>query len=349
MSILPGPVAGQQRSGLRRALALAMLAPVVAGSFSLATAGPVLAEDPPVIEAPVDLLAPVLNAVTAGKGSAIVNWAQTAQEGKLLSLFRIDAKQGANLKAQKWVLGDVRSATLTGLTNGEVYDVTVTAFSLLQASTVSNVISVTPLADAVAAIKSLAVQGLGVTQSKGSAVAEWDAPASDGGSPIVAYVVATVDKSTGLLHSWRNLAGDVRSASINGLLDGRAYDVAVFPVTGFGFGNISWITNILNDPTDEAPQTPVVPWFSAVKDGSNITANWGAATERGLPVLGYNIVLVQDGVMKAWATPGVDARAGSVGNYDPTKEAKVYMFASAIPGFGPMAAPITIAATPAAT
>jgi hypothetical protein len=375
-SIIPGPVEGQHQAGLRRALRMAAIAPVVAGSFAFlygpvahadedapvsndetpttdapaedevtpTTEAPAEEEVTPTTEAPAEeeeevpapatLLAPEIGSILAGKGSLLVSWTQPAQEGKIPLLSTVYAKQGDVVKAVRVVLGDAHQATLSGLTNGQEYDVTVITATLSEISPASIIKKATPLVDGLTAIKPAAVQNLDVEMGDGSAVATWDAPATDGGSPILGYVVATVDRSTKKLHSWRNVASDVRSASINGLKDGIAYDVSVFPVNLVDFGAVASKVNLLVNDDAELPALPEVPWFNAFKDGDKVTVNFGAITEHGIPALGYNILLVQDGVMKAWATPGVDARAGSVGNYDATKDADVYVFTTSIPGFG---------------
>lgn len=369
-SILPGPVAGQRQAGARRALRLAALVPVVAGSFSLLTANVVRAEDvptepttteptvptteptvptteptvptteptvpttePTVPTTPVVSDAPAISSVLARPGGLTVSFLPAEDSHPLV--YIVAAYVGDTLKSVEVVPGDVTKASLSGLANGTEYDVKVSAISLLGFTQVSEIVKATPLADGAAVAPAHAVQNLEVVRSKSSATASWDAPANDGGAPVKAYVMNVIDESTGGLVVWRTLPADVRTASVAPLRNGVAYTVNVFPVTSFGFGAVEAVEHVLGSTGLDNPVAPTLPWASAyVDEDGKVAANWGAAAEQGVPALGYNAVIVQDDEIVGWNVVDAAGRSVQVAGRDATKPAEVYVFASSLIGWG---------------
>jgi hypothetical protein len=361
--IFPGAVAGQHQSGLRRALRLAALVPVIAGGLALGTANFAQADPEPVIDEPTtttteapttttteaptttttappvvpvfEVVPPILDAVLPGDGAINVSWiAPELDEGDVVFLYQVIVKEGDVIKGVRILSGDTHQATVAGLTNESDYTVLVRSITSggIFDSLVSSIVE--PTADAVEAV--LAEVEATVTQNAYSATATWAAPASDGGSPIVAYVVNAVDNSTGKLVAWRTVGADVRSASIAPLAKGIEYTISVFAVTGKGFGEAS-SHDLIGSITGDAPEAPAAPTASAyVPETGNVIASWLPAAEQGVPVVNYNVVLIQDGKMVGWSVYGADARSGSVAGYDRTKDADtdVYVFAASVIGYG---------------
>jgi hypothetical protein len=321
-----------QSSGLRRALRLAALAPVVATGLTFVTANVVRAEEAPVVEVEA-ISAPVIDSVTARPGGLTVEFAPA--EGTSPLAYIVTATLEDVVKAVEVVPGDVSKASLGGLVNGTEYDVTVTGITLLDFTDVSEVVTGTPLAEGANIIGPLAVQNLDVERTNISATATWDAPLSDGGSPIKGYVMNVVDQTTGKLVEWRNLAADVRSASVAPLVPGHVYDINVFAVSATLFGVLDTFDEVVGSAALANPEAPTVPWATAFADeDGNVIANWGAADEHGVPIAGYNVLLVQDGKMVDWAVAGPNARSGGVSGLEAEEDASVYVFSTSAIGFG---------------
>jgi hypothetical protein len=338
-----------------RALRVAVLAPVVAGGL-FATAGMAHAEgddSTPIevttpstdsttstteattstTEAPAPSNAPTISSILARPGALTVAFAPA--EGFLPLANIVVAKVGDQVKSVQTVLGDVHTASLTGLTNGTEYDVSVTSIGSLLFSTTSSITKATPQADGSAVIAPLAVQNLEVNRSKSSATVSWDAPTTDGGSPIVAYVVNAVDQSTGKVAIWRTLPADVRSASLAPLSNGIAYDVNVFAISAAGLGVVDSVDDVLGSTALENPLAPTLPWAAAyVNDAGKVVASWGAAVEQGVATSGFNALIIQGQKIVGWNVTKADGRSVEVSGLDTTKDADVYVFSSSPVGFG---------------
>ncbi|HJR24256.1 MAG TPA: fibronectin type III domain-containing protein [Acidimicrobiales bacterium] len=336
-SILPTALEGQERSGLRRALRAAALIPVMAGGLTFVTANMVRAEEEPVTPEEIVeevVVAPTIDEIVPRPGGLTVLFTKAADTAPLFHL--VQAWEGNVVKATEIVVGDVSTASLTGLTNGTEYDVTVVGINLLGFTDVSEIVKATPVADGSAVIAPLAVSDIDVDRTAHSATVTWSAPSNDGGSPILLYVVNAVDQSTGKLAFWRNLPADARSASLAPLTHGVAYDINVFAVSAAGFGAVETLADVLGSSALENPGTPSLPWATAfVNDDGDVVANWGAAVEHGVPVLGYNAVIIQDGEMVGWSVIGPEGRSGEVDGLDETQDADVYVFTTSAIGFGP--------------
>jgi hypothetical protein len=339
-----------------RAVRVAVLAPVVAGGL-FATAGMAHAQDDTTpstevttpsteattsttaapttttTEAPAPSNAPTISSVLPRPGALTVAFAPA--EGFVPLANVVVAKVGDQVKSVQTVLGDVHSASLTGLTNGTEYDVTVTSIGTLLFSTTSSITKATPKADGSAVIAPLAVQDLQVNRSKSSATVTWGAPTTDGGSAIVAYVVNAVNQSTGKVAIWRTLPGDVRSASLAPLANGIAYDVNVFAISTAGLGVVDSVDDVLGSTAFENPLAPALPWAAAyVTDTGKVVASWGAAVEQGVATSGFNALIIQGQKIVGWNVTKADGRSVEVSGLDKTKDADVYVFSSSPVGFG---------------
>ena len=91
--------------------------------------------------------APTLNAVAAADTRLDIAWTAPGNAGgSPITAYEITATPGS---VTKTVAGDVLATSLTGLTNGQAYSVTVKAINGVGASAASNAISGTPVAPAV--------------------------------------------------------------------------------------------------------------------------------------------------------------------------------------------------------
>ncbi|MCX6391761.1 MAG: fibronectin type III domain-containing protein [Actinobacteria bacterium] len=168
--------------------------------------------------------APTAVAARAGNGSALVSWTAPSDDGgAIVSRYTATAAPGGQTCA--WTTGDL-ACTLTGLTNGTGYNVSVTATTVAGTSVASSAVAVTP-ADAPGRPTAVtAVAGLL------RAVVSWKAPTDTGGG-ITGYT-ATASPGGGTCTTTGAL-----TCTITGLLNTTAYTITVVARSAGGTGTAS--------------------------------------------------------------------------------------------------------------
>ena len=287
-------------------------------------------------------LSPTITSVTPAQAALSVQWDPAEVEtGGPVRVQHLIAFDGETVAAQRLVAGDVRQASLTGLTNGKTYRIVVVPYTTFGQGLASDGVTGTPASGAPAATAAIAVQNLTVTTGRRFATVSWSPPANDGGTPIAAYSVIAVRPSTNELIAWRNVPADVRTASVLTPSPGAVYDLYVLPVTSAGFGAVAPAAHVTAvDAPPEAGQ-PQMSWATAAAAGSTGYVSWGPANERGEAVTAYNVVVFHDGQMASWqiASPEQRQVAVPIGS---TGAVQVYVFAQSTGGWGPIGAPITV-------
>lgn len=123
-----------------------------------------------------------------------------------------------------------RSCVVTGLVNGRRYEFTVVALNRVGAGPASALTAMTP-AVAPGAVRSLAAAFPAAART----VLRWAPPASTGGLPVARFEYRVSADGGRTWGRWIS-AGTVRTATVTGLLRGRAYTVHVRAVTAAGAG-----------------------------------------------------------------------------------------------------------------
>jgi hypothetical protein len=180
-----------------------------------------------------------------------------------------------------------RTATVTGLTNGQPYTFDVTA---------TNANGTSPASDRTAAVtprppaNELGAPTIGTaTAGIRSASVTWTAPASDGGSAITGYRVQAVNGAGTVVGTADTAAGE-RTATVTGLRNGTTYRLRVAAVTAAGTS-----ANSANSNSVRTFSTPSVPGILAPTSGTTgapitATARWNASTGTGgSPITGYRV------------------------------------------------------------
>jgi titin len=173
------------------------------------------------------------------------------------------------------------TCTISGLTNGAIQSVTVSAVNEAGTSASSSAISTTPRSAPGAPV------GVKLTPLNGGVSISWNAPIDSGGTPIIRYTgSATPTGTAGSVSTCIQNSGDSRSCLITGLSNGTSYTVTVVATNGVGDSSpsVSQVVIPANVPT--AP-TSVVP---TVSNGS-ISIKWKAAQDNGSPILSYRVDL----------------------------------------------------------
>ncbi len=167
---------------------------------------------------------------TSGDGQATVQWAPSPNDGgsPVTAYVVLTAPGGLTLT----VSAAETSAVVTGLTNGVSYVFQVAARNSAGLSFASSPTApVTPVGPPTAPLNATASPG----SSGDAAVVSWDAPASDGGSPLTGYLVAADPPDVPEVAV--GAAG--QSATVPGLLPGIAYTFTVRAVNAIGTGGTS--------------------------------------------------------------------------------------------------------------
>ena len=213
--------------------------------------------------------------VTAVKGdsSVAVSWlAPGSNGGSPITGYTVTSNPGG---VTATVPGDVTSSTLTGLTNGVAYTVTVIATNAIGASASARSGTVTP--------STVPGAPTAVTATRGdkTAVVSWTAPASTGGSALTGY---TITSNPGAVT--KTVAGTLTTGTVTGLTNGTTYTFTVVATNVAGNGPAS---SASNDVTPAAvPGAPSA--VTAVKGDASATVSWTApASTGGSPLTGYTV------------------------------------------------------------
>jgi hypothetical protein len=167
-----------------------------------------------------------VNSVKASAGfrQASVSWLPPSSDGGApITGYRVTVTPGT---VHVSVAGDIRSATISGLQNGQSYKLLVAAVNATGQGAAASSLSVTPHATAPGAPVSVtASPGLsGITVA-------WRPPATNGGSSVTGYLVTVVGTTRKI-----KTAATARSVTVTGLTSGTSYTFTVAAGNTRGFG-----------------------------------------------------------------------------------------------------------------
>lgn len=187
--------------------------------------------------------APGIVGVVPGDGQATVSWTEPVFDGGsgggLINDYTVRAVQD-NTKSCA-VYAPTTSCSVTGLTNGQAYSFTVVANNGSHNSPPATTGTVTPLGTPGAP------QGVGASPGDGQARVAWQAPLTNGGSPITGYtVVAVQDVSKGCTTTGALLC------TVAGLVNGSAYSFRVTASNAQGAGTPSAASTTVMLPVSDA-------------------------------------------------------------------------------------------------
>jgi hypothetical protein len=226
---------------------------------------------------------PTNTIATAGNGSASVSWtAPSSDGGSTITSYTVTSSPGG--QSVTTADGNVRSATVSGLTNGTAYTFTVIATNAYGPSLASN-----PSAPVTPKTVPGAPTRVGAIAGNTDAVVSWAPPASKGGSEITRY---TVTSSPGG-HSVTTVDGTVTSVTVPGLTNGAPYTFTVIATNAAGNSAPSAASNQVTP--SRAPGAPIIG--TAVAGNGNATVSWTPSSNNGgSPVTSYRITSSPGGI-----------------------------------------------------
>ena len=223
---------------------------------------------------PVGAPAAVANlSAAAGNGQVTLGWDAPASDGgSAITGYEYQYSPGGS----GWTAVDggvsARRVAVSGLTNGTQYTFEVRAVNGLGQGPASSA-SATPNSSAT---EPGAVENLLAEAGDGQVVLSWDAPLSDGGSPITQYQYISHGDTLGVVAG----GADTRSVTVSGLTNGTEYGFAVYAVNSVGAGplRVRWITL----------PPGAVENLSATAGNGQVTLRWAAPASNGdVPITQY--------------------------------------------------------------
>jgi len=243
---------------------------------------------------------PLITSVVARDQSLIVSWSPPGDDGgQPVTSYVLSAKPG-NARVQ--VGGSVTQATLSGLTNGTAYTVSLVSTNLVGSSGPSTAKGVPRSAHAPAAPTDLAA----VPDGSGSIVVSWTAPADDGGSPLTGFTVTyqqmiANQSNTGFVPAPGSSPQTVQvgasqaSLSVSGFsLTNGLYAFSVAAVNGSGTGVSTAVSAPVSPQTLVTAKTVVLKakTMAALGSGSGGVLFWPAPAPAQVAGLKVGQVLV---------------------------------------------------------
>src|SRR5207247_1557209 len=184
------------------------------------------ATPPTVPSAPQNLQA------TAGIRNATLTWdAPSSNGGSAITGYKVYRSTSSGAETGYVTIGNVTSFTNIGLTPGVTYFYKVLAVNSAGLSPLSNEASATPTT------VPTAPQNLQATAGVRNATLTWNAPSTNGGSPITGYKVYR-STSSGTETGYVSL-GNVTSYTNTGLTGGTTYFYKVLAVNSIGVSPLS--------------------------------------------------------------------------------------------------------------
>ncbi len=243
---------------------------------------------PPTVAVPG---APTNVTAAAGDGSAVVSFtAPGSTGGAAVTGYTVTSNPGG-LTAS----GASSPITMPGLTNGTSYTFTVQATNSAGTGTSSTPSpAVTPVSTATAPG---APQNVVATAGDGQAAISFDAPATDGGSPITGYTVTS--SPDGL-----TATGTASPLTVTGLTNGTAYTFTVTATNTAGTGPASDASTPVTPVAAPAPTRPGAAQnvVATAGDGQAAISFDPPATDGGAPITGYTVTSSPDGLTATGTT-----------------------------------------------
>ncbi|MBU6232900.1 MAG: fibronectin type III domain-containing protein [Acidobacteria bacterium] len=220
--------------------------------------------------------APKLDTVTSLDGSLAVAWSAPATlGGTTLTGYTVTVDDGDG--GVFTCTTTSTTCTVSGLTNGVLYVVTVVATNSEGNSAASNATSATPYA-----VPS-APQSVLVTSGDATLEVAWSAPVSDGGSAVYSYTVTADDGDGGVF----TCTTSKLTCIVTGLTNGTTYSLSVVALNNAGESPASTVTLGTPTPAIAAPSAPTL--VSAITGNASLLVTWTPGADGGSAITGFTV------------------------------------------------------------
>ena len=239
---------------------------------------------------------------SAGDAQVILRWTAPDNGGSTIIDYIIEYSANAGTSWSTVNDGTSASAasTVTGLTNGQNYQFRVSAVNGEGTGTTSNVATATPRVTVQPPITAPGVPtGLSATAGDGEITLTWSAPADNGNSPIIDYVI---EQSTDGGTTWGDSTPPISvgtTVTVTGLTNDQVYQFRVSATNVHAPGEPSDIVSATPtatvQPTITAPGAPTNLSVDATGE-TTVTLSWTAPVDNGgSAITRYNIEQSEDG------------------------------------------------------
>src|SRR2546429_20374 len=234
--------------------------------------------------------APQNLAATGGNAQVTLTWQAPASDGgSPITNYRIYRSLSPGTETLLTTVGNVLTYTDAAVTNGVTYSYQVSAVNNGGEGPRSNEASATPSAPPPPPTPPSAPPNLAATGGNAQVTLTWQAPASDGGSPITNYKIyrGLAPGSETLLTT----VGNVLTYTDSGVTNGGTYYYQVSAVNSPGEGAKSNEASATPNAPPLPPTPPSAPQNLAATGGSaQVTLTWQApASNGGSPITNYRI------------------------------------------------------------
>ncbi|MSW43399.1 MAG: hypothetical protein F2836_01390, partial [Actinobacteria bacterium] len=247
-----------------------------AGSYSPVSLGivPIASSSPPVI-----------TDVRSGDTQLTVEYTSTSSPGESV-WSRTSTNDGATWSGWTDSGNTSGSVTIGGLTNGQAYEVQLG----LAVNPATPTALVSGTATGIPSTVPGAPTGVTATPHDGYVSLGWTAPASNGGDPLIGYVVE-IRQGAGV---WYPASGtcaptvtttsSATACDATGLVNGTSYTLRVSATNSIGYGSTASSGAVMPAGVPDTPDAPV-------GDGSvnQITVSWTAPAANGSAITGYRL------------------------------------------------------------
>jgi titin len=225
-----------------------------------------------------------LSAVPA-VGQVLLDWdAPVSTGGATITDYIIEYKLAANAtwSAFAHTASGATARTVTGLTNGAIYDFRVSAVNTAGTGPQASVTDIT-----VETSVASAPQSLNTTPSSEQVILDWSAPVTDGGATITDYVIQYKLSSSSVWTTFVHGSSAATTATITGLTNDELYDFRVAAVNAKGQGAFATVSDIEVSAGTTVADAPTNV-EAAVDSAEQIVLEWDApANNGGFPITEY--------------------------------------------------------------